>query len=99
MMAKHLLLASVVLSGMLPLSLPILHFGTIFFPPYFGTKLVSITFSLRPGDIVIACIDTCMIFCFAILDKFISQDSRMRNLHFRLSLMFICYFRLGYFPL
>ena len=30
-----------------------LHFGTYFFIPYFGTKLVSITFSLRPEEMLL----------------------------------------------
>ena len=35
------------------ISLPILYFGAIFFPPNFGAKLVSITFYLRPEGVLL----------------------------------------------
>ena len=35
---------------LLPLPTTILHFGASFMLPYFGAKLVSITFSLRPDE-------------------------------------------------
>ena len=40
--------------------------------------------SIVNNHITKVCLDTCIIVCFAILNKFISQDSRMRNLHFRI---------------
>ena len=52
----------------------IFYIGAIFFLPNFGTKLVSITFYLSPEEALLsvnimkACLDTCVIFCFAILD-------------------------------
>ena len=44
--------------GCLPLSLPPLipHFGAIFFPPNFGPKLMSITFSLRSEEVLLVLI-------------------------------------------